>query len=141
MNPLLDPILLAPVFAWFFSQLLKNIFFWYKDKKISKKYVFTDGGLPSSHSAVMTALTTAIFLTEGLTPLFYVSAVVSLVIFRDATGVRLETAKQAKRINQLFKEFDSHEIALKELIGHTRKQVIAGIVVGLVVTIILFFLL
>ncbi len=131
---LLDPILLSPILAWFLSQGLKNIVFWKKDKKISRKYIFSDGGMPSAHSAVMASLTTVIGFTQGLTPLFYLAFFVSLVIFRDATGVRLQTAKQAKAINLLFQKTDIHEDALKELIGHTRRQVIAGIIVGVFAT-------
>ncbi|MFT4312807.1 MAG: divergent PAP2 family protein [Candidatus Woesearchaeota archaeon] len=138
MNPTI--IILFPLVSWLVSQLLKNIVFWFSERKISAKYLLTDGGIPSSHSAVMTSLTIGIYLVEGFSPVFYLSGIVSLIVFRDAFGVRLESSKQAKVLNELLAKEHSHKV-LSELIGHTKKQVFAGILTGVFVSLILLSIL
>lgn len=133
----------APIISLTIAQSLKNVAFWIKDKKVTSKYLTTDGGTVSGHSAVMASITTAILITEGLSPLFFLAFFVSLLIFRDAYGVRLESAKQAIIINKLIEATPlkkKHIHHLKELIGHTKRQVIFGILAGVATTIIVSLL-
>ena len=103
-------------------------------------YLFiTTGGMPSSHTSAVIALTTSVAMTEGLgSPLFAICVVISLIIMNDATNVRLETGKQAKLLNEWSEIFAAHESGispqnLKTMIGHSAKQVLAGLALGIIV--------
>ena len=135
-----DYIFIAPVASLLVAMIFKNILFWYKDKKVSVDYVLADGGMPSAHSATMAGLTMALFFSEGLDPVFYLSLFVTLIVFRDATGVRLESSKQAALLNKMLKKSEPHHKLLKELIGHTRRQVFAGAIIGVIVSSLLFIM-
>lgn len=145
MSVLIDLVtnfwLISAVGAWFIAQLLKTLTGMFHDRTFSLiTLMFSTGGMPSSHTASVVALTTAAGLTEGLGSLaFAVTFMFSMVVMIDATGVRRETGEQAKILNrmmlQLFEAKDSEEWnrTLKELVGHTPLQVFAGAGVGLVV--------
>lgn len=103
-------------------------------------YLFiTTGGMPSSHTSAVVALTTSVAITEGLgSPLFAICVIISLIIMNDATNVRLETGKQAKLLNEWSEIFAAHESGispqnLKTMIGHSAKQVLAGLALGIIV--------
>ena len=102
-------------------------------------YLFiTTGGMPSSHTSAVIALTTSVALTEGLgSPLFALCVIISLIIMNDATNVRLETGKQAKLLNEWSEIFAMHESGispqnLKTMIGHSATQVLAGLFLGVI---------
>ena len=101
------------------------------------KHMFANGGMPSSHSATVLALTTAAAMQYGLgSPIFALSAILSIIVMNDAFGVRYETGEQAKILNRITKELFSgkaEEIntGLKELVGHTPFQVLVGAIVGI----------
>ena len=133
--------LISAVGAWFVAQLLKTLTGMVRDRSFSLiTLMFSTGGMPSSHTASVVALTTAAGLTEGLGSLaFAITFMFSMVVMIDATGVRRETGEQAKILNrmmlQLFEAKNSEEWnrTLKELVGHTPLQVFAGAGVGLAV--------
>lgn len=132
-----NKLLIAVFLTIFLGQVIKTITNSIKGHRFSLKVLFYGiGGMPSSHAAVVTCLTTTILLLEGASYLFVVSLVVSLLIIRDAVGVRYAVGKQAKVINdiQKFVFKKSKIIDLKESIGHTPMQVLAGIALGLVVS-------
>jgi uncharacterized protein len=130
-------LLIIPILSFALAQLIKTVVFWHHDKDLRVSNFFTDGGMPSAHSATMSSLTTMIFLTEGLTSTFFVALFVSMVVFRDAYGVRLETSKQAILINKMIKSLKmSHEKALKELVGHTKTQTFFGVILGIAVAVV-----
>ncbi len=134
-------IFIVPIIAFCLAQIIKSCVFWYHDKNFHVSNLFTDGGMPSGHSATMSSLTMIIYLVDGFTTTFLVSFFVSLVVFRDAYGVRLETSKQAVIINKVVKDLKiSHEKRLKELIGHTKTQTFFGIVLGVVVALLAYFI-
>lgn len=133
----MSPLLLIPIIAFVIAQILKNVIFWIHDKKVSTKYLFTDGGMPSAHSAIMAGLVTTLYLMQGASPLFFVTLFVSLIIFRDASGVRFESGKQAVLLNQIAHKLKLKE-HLKELIGHTKREVLLGILVGIFTAIIFY---
>ena len=102
---------------------------------------FSAGGMPSSHSAIVSAAALGIGLIEGFdAPLFGLSIVIAMVVIYDATGVRRQAGLQAHKINYLFEELLSgHPISeetLKELLGHTPLQAFGGILLGIVVELI-----
>ena len=127
--------LLAAVLAWFSAQVIKLILTLISEKKVDISRMYGAGGMPSSHSALVTAMTTGIGKIYGFdAPIFAVSCVFTMIVMYDAAGVRRAAGKQAKAINLLFMHTDlKFEEQLKELLGHTPLQVFCGAVLGIVV--------
>jgi len=138
-----NKILLGGVFAWFIAQVFKCINTVILTGEFKLERLVGDGGMPSGHSATVTAVATMTALECGVgSPAFAIAAIVAIIVMHDAMGVRLQTGIQAKRINDmtqiLTNMFDINikgEEKLKELIGHTPLQVVAGFFLGLVVAI------
>lgn len=131
-----NPVLFIGLFAWALAQILKVPIFYILYHRLNWGLLFSSGGMPSSHSALITSITLAIGLFEGFdSPLFALSFAVAMVILYDAAGVRREAGRHAEKINILINEFFSgHPISdkqLKEVIGHTPAQVLAGVALGL----------
>lgn len=129
--------LIIPAFAWFSVQLFKLLSDAFIHRRINFKRFVETGGMPSSHSAVVTSLMTSIGISEGFnSTIFAVSFVFSLIVMYDAAGVRRAAGKQASILNQLINskqvKVDTNE-KLKELLGHTPFQVIVGAIYGIVV--------
>ncbi|MEW5817964.1 MAG: divergent PAP2 family protein [Spirochaetota bacterium] len=137
---LYHPVFLSAFFSWFIAQLIKSIIEIFKkrsrsSKDILKTLLWTTGGMPSSHSALVTALATSIGFEEGITsPLFIVTLFYGLLTVRDALGVRRAAGSQAKIINQLTRElnqrFGIDFRPVKEIHGHTMAEVSVGILLG-----------
>ena len=150
-------LLISAVCAWFVAQIIKfSIGLFKKKKKSLKDFVFSMGGMPSSHSATMMGLTTAAALNvkdEIGASIFAVCAIFSIIVMRDAFGVRYQTGKQAKLLNNLLKKQNDEgaqnendpqknsqtEPAFDESVGHTPMQVVVGAIVGVAVGIALAF--
>ena len=136
-------ILITAFTAWFLSQLSKAVIYGIINKKISWERFCGDGGMPSSHSAIVTSVAAVTGLQFGWdSPLFAIAAVLALIVMHDAMGVRQETGKQAKVINNMLKLFESMgrgeltpEETLKEFVGHTRRQVTVGAMLGILVAV------
>lgn len=134
--------LVTSVIAWFAAQVIKVITVIIIDKKIDFGRFVGSGGMPSSHSAFVTSLAVAIGLNSGFnSELFAISAVLALVVMYDAAGVRRAAGEQAKILNLLIEEWGSQnykntEVRLKELLGHTPLQVIAGAILGIAVAVL-----
>ncbi len=143
MNIIKDLIFNFPLICagtgWFVAQMLKVLTGMFKERSFNViELLFGTGGMPSSHTAAVTSLTVACGLSEGLnSPAFAISCLLTLIVMRDATGVRREAGEQAKVLNRimqdLFKSTDHEDIDrnLKELVGHTPLQVFVGFLVGL----------
>jgi acid phosphatase family membrane protein YuiD len=131
--------LLKPLIAWFIAQVLKIIIEAFKkNKRINFKRITGAGGMPSSHAALTVALSTALWKDFGINnPLVAVAVVFTLVVLYDATGVRRAAGKQAAVLNLIIDELMRHkpltDKRLKELLGHTPLQVLAGILLGFLV--------
>lgn len=132
--------LIIPIIAWATVQIFKFLADAVKNKKINFRRLVETGGMPSSHSATVTSLMTAIGMAEGLaSPLFAVSFVFSIIVMYDAAGVRRAAGKQASILNQLINSNQVHvdtNVKLKELLGHTPVQVFVGAAYGVLVGII-----
>lgn len=124
--------------AWCIAQGAKIILHMMQEKKFDFSRVYGMGGMPSSHSALVVALTTSIGKNFGFdTPSFAVSCILSLVVMYDAAGVRRAAGQQAAAINILFSRNGMKlEEQLKELLGHTPLQVFAGAALGFVIGIV-----
>ena len=140
-------LLVSAMIGWLIAQIIKIFTGLYQNKNMSLvKILFSTGGMPSSHSATVLALTTAAGLQEGFgSPAFAICAILSMVVMIDASGVRYETGKQAVLLNKITKEIFSGKpelmnSGLKELVGHTPFQVVMGALLGIGVGVALFFI-
>lgn len=141
-NLFLNPVFWSMFVAMGIAQLAKC----FVDAKInhhfSFKPFFTNGGMPSSHSASVAALANSIGLVHGYGSTYFVmSLLLALIVLNDATNVRLETGKQADLLNKWSKIFEEmfskdtfQEEHFKTLVGHTKLQVLWGVIVGIVVS-------
>ncbi len=134
--------LLTKVFlTWVSTALLKTIFFWFTEKEINISRFYSSGGMPSVHSAVVSALTFSVGFQEGFSSTFFaVTLVFSLIVIYDATNIRYAAGKQAEILNKIISDFyrthTLEEEKLKELLGHTPKEVFVGIMIGLMFALI-----
>lgn len=131
-----------PLLTWIAVQTFKVVTDLVKNKKFNVTRILGAGGMPSSHSALVTSLTTVVALLEGLdSPLFAVSLIFSGIVMYDAAGVRRAAGKQARVLNQIIasegKNINVQE-KLKELLGHTPLEVFVGAIVGVISGLILF---
>lgn len=148
MNRLTDlltnPFLLTSLSSWLIAQVLKVIINACIHKKLIWERLVGDGGMPSGHSATVSSLAVVTGLICGFgTFQFAVTAIFAIVVCHDAMGVRQETGKQAVMLNeiiQILEAEDIPEVKLKELVGHTPLQVIAGILIGTVNACFMYFL-
>lgn len=129
------------ILSWAVAQLIKMIIDVSKSKKIKLSVFISSGGMPSSHSSFVTAITTAIGMTEGFnSSIFALSAILSMVVMYDASGVRRAAGNQAAVINRIVENIENKGVILdkqlKELLGHTPLEVAAGAVLGIVIAII-----
>ena len=143
---LTNHFLLVSLSSWFVAQVLKTILYAVETKKLDINRLFGDGGMPSGHSATVTSLATFSGLTFGFGSFqFAATAILAIIVCHDAMGVRLETGKQTAIINELIEAFELlapdkiSEANLKEFVGHTPIQVTAGILLGIVNAVVLFF--
>ena len=130
--------LITGISSWFVAQLAKTIIHAIINKKLVLERMVGDGGMPSGHSATVTSLAVISALSFGFDSFqFAVTALLATIVCHDAMGVRLETGKQAQIINEMMEAFEVWtkkelpEVKLKEFVGHTPIQVIAGILLGI----------
>lgn len=130
-------ILISAIVGWFSAQVLKTIIFIIMNKKFVAERLVGTGGMPSSHSATVCALCTAVCINYGSSSVeFAISCVFAIVVMYDALGVRRETGRQAVAINEmieLFQNMGTEMTAsdrLKEFVGHTPSQVVVGAIMG-----------
>ncbi len=131
-------VLMSALTAWFLAQVLKTLTSYWKHREFRAERLVGAGGMPSSHTSLVVGLASAVALHDGLSsPLFAVSAVLAGIVMYDAAGVRRAAGKQAKVINKLVREMRvEHTIKdtrLKELLGHTPLEVMAGALLGFLV--------
>ena len=132
----------VPVLLWFGIQLFKLIYDLVKTKKFNFKRILGAGGMPSSHSAVVTSLATLIGKYEGVdSAIFALSFIVAFVVMYDACGVRRAAGKQAELLNKLIETpgLTGVQVSekLAEVLGHTPFQVLIGALIGIVAGIII----
>lgn len=146
--------LLAALLGIVLAQFIKIPIAFFLTKKLDWTLMTSTGSMPSSHSAAVTSLTTAIAFESGLdSPLFAVSAIFAVIVMFDATGIRFQAGQQAMIINQMRVDFqtfvqeakgwpqkdEEQKIQeLKTLLGHKPSEVFAGAVLGVIISIILY---
>ena len=138
-----NQILVASVLGWLVAQLLKTGSYMYLNKRFVPERLVGSGGMPSSHSATVCALATSTCIYYGAQSFeFAIATILAIIVMYDAMGVRRETGIQAKVLNemiQLFTDMGSEMTAqekLKEFVGHTPLQVLAGAILGIAVALV-----
>ena len=129
----MNEIFIAIVISWVVCSLIK--FFITKEKLSFFEAFMVTGGMPSSHSSIVSSLTTTIYFLEGFSNLFFVSLVFSGLVIRDSFGVRKSVGEQAALLNKIAKH-DHVPGKVKIVMGHTLFQVIAGILLGVIIGVI-----
>jgi acid phosphatase family membrane protein YuiD len=138
--------LIAALSSIVLAQFVKVPLYLISSKSLNIRLGFSTGGMPSSHSAAVSSLTTAIGISEGLaSSLFAISVVVSAITMYDAAGIRRHAGMHASFLNRLAKTLPSmnqqepNRMELKELLGHRPIEVFAGAVFGIVISFLLKF--
>jgi hypothetical protein len=137
MNELFSNRILQAVFVpWLIAQISKPIIEYIRKRRINMRLLVSAGGMPSSHSASVCALATAVGIQESVTStLFAMAFLLAIIVMYDAAGVRRAASIQAHILNQIIDElFQGHPISetrLRELLGHTPVEVVAGAVLGI----------
>ncbi|MBR1736333.1 MAG: divergent PAP2 family protein [Firmicutes bacterium] len=125
------------VMSWAIAQAIKMIIDFIQNKKIDMSLALSSGGMPSSHTSFVTAIMVSVGLKEGFdSTSFAICFVLSMVVMYDAAGVRRAAGRHAAILNQLIENAENFGITfdekLKELLGHTPLQVVAGAILGTV---------
>ena len=136
-----NQILVNSLLAWAAAQIIKTILYAAVHRQVDLHRLFGDGGMPSGHSATVTAMATTAALEYGLdSPIFAITAIFGIVVMHDAMGVRREAGKHAEVLNNLIASLNQDvppEEALKEFLGHTPLQVCFGALLGFGVVLLL----
>ena len=141
MNPFLaNDVLWISVTAWAVAQLTKVLLILILERRLDIRGLVASGGMPSSHTATVSALAAAVALVQGFDSVsFAVAAILAVVVMYDAAGVRRAVGFQAHVINRMINEFrvrrrfEFYEKDLRELVGHTPFQVIMGSAMGILI--------
>jgi acid phosphatase family membrane protein YuiD len=139
-NKILDVVTVS----WFIAQFYKVIASLVTEKKFNLKRMFETGGMPSSHSSTVSALATSVGIIYGVSSaLFAVSAIFAIIVMHDASGIRRAAGEQAGILNKLSESLNSlfenkfQQENLRELLGHTRFEVIVGTILGIAVALLM----
>ena len=142
-----NPFLITSIASWGIAQVIKLIIHAIIYKKLDWERLVGDGGMPSGHSATVASLAVMCALVCGPGSVeFAITAILAIIVCHDATGVRQETGKQAVVINEIIKAFkelekdELPEVKLKEFVGHTPVQVIAGTLIGVANAFLMYWL-
>ena len=131
-------VLIIPACVWGVAQLIKMIIALIKGDGLDWSYMVSSGGMPSAHSAVVSALATSLAMIEGLrSASFGIAVIVAMIVMYDSAGVRQSVSQQSMVLNRIVHELKLRqplikiEADLRELVGHTPFQVIAGSALGI----------
>ena len=138
-------VILAFVIANLIAQFFKILTVAIKKRTFRWTILFATGGMPSSHSSTVTAMTTSVGLLDGFQSTTYAIAVCfALVVMFDAAGLRRNASKQAMVLNRMIKQLlspdsEAGKVKLKEFLGHTPTEVLVGALLGVAVSLVLHF--
>lgn len=138
-------ILYVTSLAWAVAQGLKVLIYYVRNRKFNFRLFVGTGGMPSSHSAYVCSLATALGIETGWdSPVFLLSVGMAIVIMTDAAGVRRAAGQQAKILNEIMEDLNRSKPVpqqrLKELLGHTPVQVIVGAFLGIAIAAVFYAL-
>ena len=141
-----NSVLCSAVISWFSAQIIKTLLVFITTKKFVPERIFGPGGMPSAHSASVTALSIATCRACGIQSVeFAIAFVLAAVVMYDATSVRRQAGEHAKAINKVVDKVDKMEEddeelnirQLKEVLGHTPLEVLAGALLGIIISMII----
>ena len=136
--------IMVPLIAWAIAQAIKVTLESLKEKRFKFSRFFGNGGMPSGHAAIVSSLSVVTLMERGVTSIeFGIVTIFSLIILADAIGVRYETGKQAKAINDLVEDLNENKIdveirQLKEQVGHRPIEVLAGTILGSAIAYVIY---
>ncbi|HLD72143.1 MAG TPA: divergent PAP2 family protein [Candidatus Nanoarchaeia archaeon] len=136
----MNKIILSLLFAGFGAQAIKLIWLWFKHKTLSWRDLVVTGGMPSSHSAFVISLASSVYLEEGLNTSFAISLVLAMIVLRDAFGVRRTAGEEGSVINLIIKRLKM-KTETHFAMGHTPLQVLVGALIGLIVSLGVYYFL
>ena len=136
-----NDILWVSIIANMLAQFSKPITYWVRTRKFDWRHITETGGLPSSHAALVSALATGLGIEQGFgSPFFAIAIILMMIVTYDAQGVRRQAGEHARALNVIFAELLSgHEInekQLSEVLGHSKIEVMAGILYGIFIMLI-----
>ncbi len=147
VSSLLDNDLLwVSLIACLLAQGLKFVIELIREGKFDARSLFTTGGMPSAHSALVASLATGVGIKEGWdSTSFAIALLFAIIVMYDAAGVRQAAGKQARLLNQMVDELfhekqEFNEEKLKELLGHTPLQVIVGVILGIIIAVLAYMI-
>jgi hypothetical protein len=131
-------VLIIPLCAWVLAQLIKMLIALAQGKGIDLSFFVSSGGMPSAHSAMVSALATSVAMTDGFGSTFFaISVILALIVMYDAAGVRQSVGQQSVVLNRIILELKRKEplvkieADLRELMGHTPFEVFIGGALGI----------
>jgi acid phosphatase/vanadium-dependent haloperoxidase related protein len=138
-----NKVLVIPFLVLIITQVFKTIYFSIKNKKLDLFTLLTTGGLPSSHSSLVSSLATVVLKVNGAgSAEFAIAVILAIIVMYDASGIRKAAGEHAKILNEMMEEkeyYSSKEYKkLKELLGHTKLEVFIGLLTGIFLTIVLY---
>lgn len=141
MSPAISSYLIAAVIAWVIAQGLKYIVSSIKNKNLNnKRQLYLSGGMPSAHSATVTALLVVIGLTDGVnSSVFGLAALFAAIVMYDAVMVRRSSGEQGAAIAALIKEQKSSVKLPRAAKGHSPIEVFVGVLIGFIVGLIVYW--
>jgi acid phosphatase family membrane protein YuiD len=135
-----NQVLIIAAATWAITQVLKVVVILVQEKRLAWSYFVTSGGMPSSHTATVCALATAIAMTAGMGSIYFsIAVVLAVIVMYDAAGVRQSVGQHSVVLNRLVKEFSFKVTKLerqkdfREFIGHTPFQVFIGAILGILI--------
>jgi uncharacterized protein len=139
-----NEIIISCFAATLLCQLLKFVIELLNNGKKDYSLLFETGGMPSSHAGLVSALLVSLYFVDGFSVIFIVAFIFGLIVIRDAFGIRKQSGEQAKIINHIVIDLKLQKKLkikqLRELVGHTTTQVIAGLLVGAIVAVATHFI-
>ena len=127
MQTISNKIVQAGVLSWLVAQVIKLIILSVKDKKIDWSVLLKTGNMPSSHTATVVGIASMIYILEGLSNLFFVTAFLAIIIMYDSVTLRRQVGVLSKVLNKISKK------KIKKYVGHKFMEVLAGLIIGIVV--------
>ncbi len=133
-----NKIFIAGILTYIITQFLKFVIYSIKAKRILPATLLAFGGMPSSHTSVVFALLTSIYLTEGVSSLFVVMLFIAVVIIQDISVGRMHTQRNTQIINRLLGFIKLKQSPIKEFAAHTPLEIFIGAVIGILVALAVF---
>lgn len=140
-----NQVLIAGLTAWSLAQFIKVPLDFVRTRRVNWALLFSAGGMPSSHSALMAATAHSTGLNAGFdSPVFAVAVAIAMIVIYDATGIRRQAGRHAALINAMIRDLASghplKEEQLREVLGHTPLQAFAGTILGVLIAQLFWFI-